>query len=91
MAAPAETSLPGPLARELDAAALASAFGGGAPLAVFRKALQDTDAALRECFMRNEPIEDLVRGRARAIDQIIAACWNHFAGPIADSADLVAV
>jgi [protein-PII] uridylyltransferase len=45
----------------------------------------------RERFMRNDPIEDLVRGRARSIDRVMVACWNHFARSIAESADLVAV
>ncbi len=92
MATPAEISPSGRLAGDVDGPALAAALAGGAtPLATFRQALEAADFALRERFLRNDPIEELVRGRARAIDRVIATCWNHFVAPHAPGAELVAV
>ncbi|HEU4619049.1 MAG TPA: [protein-PII] uridylyltransferase, partial [Gammaproteobacteria bacterium] len=92
MATPAESTLKGPAAGEIDAGALADALAGGPnPLATFRKALETANVSLRERFMRNDPIEELVQSRVRAIDRVIVASWNHFSRPISDSADLVAV
>src|SRR5690606_26776370 len=49
------------------------------------------DALLQQRFVANEPIEALVRDRARIIDDVIVTCWRHFARRIAGVADLVAV
>ncbi len=92
MATPAEISVSAGPAGDIDGPALAAALvDGAAPLATFRKALEAADLALRERFLRNDPIEDLVRGRARSIDRVIATCWNHFVTRSAPGADLVAV
>jgi [protein-PII] uridylyltransferase len=76
----------------LDRAALAKALADGSnPLADFKQALSDANESLRQRFMRNEPVETLVRDRARTIDEVILVCWHHFARRAESEADLVAV
>jgi [protein-PII] uridylyltransferase len=75
----------------VDGTALTAAFGGENALSTFRDALESAHAALKQRFLNNERVEHLVRARAAVIDQVIVASWNHFAGPLAERADLVAV
>jgi [protein-PII] uridylyltransferase len=80
---------PAPL---IDRAALDRALRGDTTaVGAFREALRAASERLGERFKRNEPIEALVRGRAEIVDQTILAGWEHFAGDLYDSADLVAV
>src|SRR5690606_33065028 len=47
--------------------------------------------SLKQRFLANESMDTLVHDRAQAVDDVILACWRHFARRIADSAELVAV
>ena len=75
----------------IDRDALTASLGGASPLAAFKDALAAGNAALNERFLANEPIETLVRDRARVVDDVIVASWRYFARGIADGTDLVAV
>ncbi len=76
----------------IDRSALELALRGDvSPIKAFRDALKAANDRLGERFRRNEPIETLVAGRAEVVDQVIIACWKHFASPVLDAADLVAV
>jgi [protein-PII] uridylyltransferase len=76
----------------IDRAALDDALRGDIrAVGAFRDALRDAGEALSERFLRNEPIEHLVRGRAGIVDQVILASWEYFASELASRADLVAV
>ncbi|HEX6994282.1 MAG TPA: [protein-PII] uridylyltransferase [Gammaproteobacteria bacterium] len=75
----------------VDRDALAAALGGPHPVATFKDTLAAADGRLKQRFLANEPIDTLVRERARVIDDVIVASWRHFARRIADVADLVAV
>jgi [protein-PII] uridylyltransferase len=57
----------------------------------FRQLLSDAHLALKDRFLANEPIEDLVTGRSAIVDCVILACWHHFGAVIEQQADLVAV
>jgi [protein-PII] uridylyltransferase len=57
-----------------------------------RAALQSADAELRARFLAEEPVEALVRARARLLDTLLAALWRNRLDPaLADSLALVAV
>src|SRR5690606_31904190 len=58
---------------------------------VFRDALKNAGEALRRRFLQDEPVEQLVRERASIVDQVIVTAWRHYAGPLAERADLIAV
>ncbi len=76
----------------IDRAALDRALRGDTrAVGAFREALRIGGERLGERFKRNEPIETLVRARAEIVDQTILASWQHFAGDLLQSADLVAV
>jgi len=75
----------------IDRDALAAALAGPDPVAAFKGALAAADESLKARFLANEPIETLVRERARIVDDVIIASWRHFAHRIADDTDLVAV
>jgi [protein-PII] uridylyltransferase len=76
----------------IDRGALEQALRGDvSAIKAFREALKIANERLGERFRRNEPIETLVAGRAHVVDEVILACWTHFAGPALDTADLVAV
>ena len=82
-----------PEARALiDGAALAAALSGpDSALKFFRAALSDAGIELAERFKRNEPVEDLVRGRARVIDEVMVVAWRYFAPGLAERGALLAV
>ena len=76
----------------IDRSALERALRGDvSAVKAFRDALKVANDRLGERFRRNEPVEALVAGRAQVVDEVILACWTHFAGLALDSADLVAV
>lgn len=77
-----------PVDREHLAAALAD---DPASVGAFKQALAAAGELLKQRFLANEPLETLVRDRARLIDDVILTCWRHFAQRIADVADLVAI
>ena len=56
-----------------------------------RQLLSDAHDTLKDRFLANEPIENLVAGRSDIVDRVILACWHHFAAAIEKQADLVAV
>jgi len=58
-------------------------------VATFRKALADGDASLRQRFSEDEPVEGLVRDRARMVDAILRKAWAQHV--MARDVDLVAV
>jgi [protein-PII] uridylyltransferase len=66
------------------------ATAGLAPLP-YREALQEAQADLRERFFAEEPIEWLVRARARFIDRLLAVAWQKSLGARAEAWALVAV
>jgi [protein-PII] uridylyltransferase len=76
----------------IDRGALDRALRGDTTaVGAFRDALRAAGERLVERFKRNEPIEALVCARAEIVDQTILASWQHFAGELDASADLVAV
>ena len=64
---------------------------GGSKLNLFRDALARGDAMLRERFDQDEPVDGLVRDRARLVDGVLGQAWRQHAGPLADELALVAV
>ena len=62
----------------------------GDRVAAFRQAIADGTASLVQRFGEDEPIEALVRDRARMVDVVLRAAWALHAGPARDVA-LVAV
>ena len=75
----------------IDSTALTDALERKEALATFRQALETANESLKQRFLGNERVEDLVRARASVIDQVMIASWEHFAGKLAERADLVAV
>jgi len=57
----------------------------------FRGALAAGDASLRQRFEDDEPIEALVRDRARMVDMVLRHAWSLHAGPRGKDVALVAV
>ncbi|MDE2088903.1 MAG: [protein-PII] uridylyltransferase [Gammaproteobacteria bacterium] len=64
---------------------------GDNPLQVFRAALRDGDARLRERFQQGAAAGELVTGRAGLIDLLLVKAWRRFVEPGATDAALVAV
>ncbi len=61
------------------------------PVAAFRAALAEGDAALRARFLADEAIDELVHDRARLLDILLTRAWWLHAGPSANDLALVAV
>ncbi len=59
--------------------------------AAFRQALEEGAANLEHRFQDDEPVEALVRDRARMVDVVLRAAWAMHTGPRAKDVDLVAV
>jgi [protein-PII] uridylyltransferase len=74
----------------LTAAPKALEIGQFSPV-VFRQVLDRGTELLQERFAADEPIEDLVRDRARLVDITLRAAWVRHAGRFADDLALVAV
>ena len=79
---------PGVVDRALLDRALA---GSDSPVQPFRDFLASAHQSLADRFHANESVETLVRFRARVIDQIVLAAWDHFAADLRDRCALVAV
>ena len=76
----------------IDRALLDHALAGpDSPIQPFREVLAGAHKALEERFRANESVETLVRFRARVIDQVVLAAWEHFAAELNDRCALVAV
>ncbi|MBP6513969.1 MAG: [protein-PII] uridylyltransferase [Steroidobacteraceae bacterium] len=60
------------------------------PVAAYRESLAQGDAQLAARFDADEPVELLVRDRARLVDELLVAAWRHHAGRHAELA-LIAV
>src|SRR4029077_20647717 len=59
--------------------------------AAFRDVLQRGATLLKERFLADDIIEDLVRGRAQLVDIVLRAAWQRHAGRHAQDLALVAV
>ncbi len=59
--------------------------------AAFRQVLDQGSELLKDRFVADEPIEDLVRDRARLVDVALRAAWLNHAGKFAGDLGLVAV
>ncbi len=59
--------------------------------ASFRKALADGDAALKQRFADDEPVETLVRDRARVVDVVLRSAWKLHVGTREKDVNLIAV
>ncbi len=64
---------------------------GDDPVAAFREALAAGDASLRRRYEDDEPVEALVRDRARMVDVILRRAWSLYAGSRGNDVALVAV
>jgi [protein-PII] uridylyltransferase len=64
--------------------------GGFSPV-IFRQVLEHGTELLKERFVADEVIEDLVRDRARLVDITLRAAWVCHAGKFADDLALIAV
>ena len=64
---------------------------GGDRVAAFRQALADGDASLRQRFDEDEPVEALVRDRARMVDLILRRAWALHTGGREKDVALIAV
>jgi [protein-PII] uridylyltransferase len=74
----------------LTAASEALQSGQFSPV-IFRQALDRGTDLLKERFVADDAIEDLVRDRARLVDIALRAAWVRHAGKFADDLALVAV
>jgi len=69
----------------------ATLTGGEDRIAAFRQALTDGGASLRQRYEEDEPIEALVRDRARMVDVVLRHAWALHAGPGEKDVALIAV
>ena len=69
----------------------AALAAGDDRIAAFRQALADGDASLRQRFEEDEPVEALVRDRARMVDVVLGHAWALHAGPGEKDVALIAV
>ncbi|HEU4603812.1 MAG TPA: [protein-PII] uridylyltransferase [Steroidobacteraceae bacterium] len=60
-------------------------------IAAFRGALSEGDEKLKQRFLDDEPVERLVRDRARLVDSLLRAAWTIHVGEHAKEIDLIAV
>ena len=60
-------------------------------VAAFRKVLADGDASLKQRFADDEPVEALVRDRARLVDIVLRRAWTLHVGAREKDVDLIAV
>jgi len=70
---------------------LSGLSGQSAQLAAFRDALTRGDDILRERFEGDEPVDHLVRDRARLVDSVLVQAWRRHTGALAEELALVAV
>jgi [protein-PII] uridylyltransferase len=69
----------------------AALAAGGDRIGAFRQALADGGASLRQRFEEDEPIEALVRDRARMVDVVLRHAWALHATPGEKDVALIAV
>ena len=60
-------------------------------VAAFRSALTEGDNRLKARFLEDEPVERLVRDRARLVDTLLKAAWKLHVGEHAREVALIAV
>jgi [protein-PII] uridylyltransferase len=60
-------------------------------IATYRAALLEGDTRLKQRFSEDEPVERLVRDRARLVDTLLTSAWEHHVGQFARDIALVAV
>src|SRR5688572_17386140 len=60
-------------------------------VAVFRTALSEGDNRLKQRFLDDEPVERLVRDRARLVDALLRTAWQLHAGEYVREIALIAV
>jgi len=70
---------------------LPAALDGDDRTAAFRQALADGDASLKARFAEDEPVEALVRDRARMVDVVLRKAWALHAAATEKDVNLVAV
>jgi len=63
----------------------------GVRLETFREVLARGDATLRDRFELDEPVDHLVRDRARLVDSVLTQAWLRHAGELSGQLALVAV
>ena len=64
---------------------------GADRVAAFRQVLADGDARLKQRFADDEPVEALVRDRARIVDIVLRRAWTLHVGAHEKDVDLIAV
>lgn len=69
----------------------ASAADGNGLVQAFRQTLADGDAQLKQRFADDEPVEPLIRDRARLVDAILRAAWQRHVGRDFSDIALIAV
>ncbi|MFZ5594895.1 MAG: [protein-PII] uridylyltransferase [Pseudomonadota bacterium] len=68
------------------------AFDSGTNLLpLFRTALQSAQQALKERFLGGAPAEELVRGRARVVDDLLIRVWHKLVTPSGGDEDIALV
>jgi len=60
-------------------------------IAAYRSALIEGDTRLKQRFADDEPVERLVRDRARLVDSLLKSAWTQHVGPHAREVALIAV
>ena len=67
------------------------AAGTAPDIAAFREALTEGDNRLKQRFADDEPVERLVRDRARLVDSLLKSAWKLHVGDFARDVALIAV
>jgi [protein-PII] uridylyltransferase len=67
------------------------AAGNAPDIAAFREALTEGDNRLKQRFADDEPVERLVRDRARLVDALLKSAWKLHVGDFARDVALIAV
>ncbi len=75
----------------VDDTALREALNDMPSVSACRTLLAETTSDLAQRFKANEPIETLLRDRARAIDHILNRCWQQLSNGLGSEIDLIAV
>ncbi|HWK74578.1 MAG TPA: [protein-PII] uridylyltransferase [Povalibacter sp.] len=70
---------------------LQQSLAGARDVATFRNALTEGDDQLKRRFLDDEPVERLVRDRARLVDALLKASWAQHVGAYAREIALIAV
>jgi len=70
---------------------LQQSLAGARDVAAFRDALTQGDEQLKRRFLDDEPVERLVRDRARLVDALLKASWAQHVGAYAREIALIAV